>query len=363
MRRALFIITAIVLSNNSCVMHQVNVEGDLLGAAPLLKSFEDRSDETLPIQLHLDEAGRNVRPAPTPYSESYINRQLVANYFSGDIVQSFRASRHFRLDSGANVVIIVRPELLEFTDKDNLTQIPFFLTLGTFPGYGDTKGMMGFTLFDRQRREIIKEYRYPVKHRFLVGWAIALAGPVFALVSERFSMSSNERNPDLSQVVFNQFEADLRSDLARDETLLTHFTIGAKPVYAIGPVEAEEDYAISTRRILEGHFVRSGAIIVEREQMDLVLDELAHSQSGLTESARNRLGHQLNVDRLVSATLTVRPAYSSSYDAHLTVRCISVETNRILWSIEVEDFGLSPESAIDRAMEEIMQELHTKARI
>ena len=92
------------------------------------------------------------------------------------------------------------------------------------------------------------------------------------------------------------------------------------------------------RELVETALLEQQAVLVDRATTDHILSELAFSQTGLTESRRNQVGHLTEADILVFGTLALEST-GGDRRLRLEIRAIEVATGEIVWKEEREVTG------------------------
>lgn len=143
-------------------------------------------------------------------------------------------------------------------------------------------------------------------------------------------------------------------------------------VYAVLPFdnhEGKETAGKILRDSFESAFLQTGFRVVERNQLDRLLEEMSFSASGLTEEDRLRLGEILNADALILGTVTAfdKGSLGSSYPmVGISVRAVDVKTGIILWSGNSQriafDFNKEPEALIHETTKIFVDDLVKKSR-
>lgn len=268
-----------------------------------------------------------------------IDSDIIEGYYSEEIISKFRSSKLFQHNPDANIKIRIHSSIEEIR-KPVLTVIPNFLSIGIIPAITRTYGRLEFEIFDSENLRILKTYKYPVEQRIYFSSSSVILAPILTFFSDRFDHSLIERTFAIMRVAFNNFESDLSEDITKEKTLLEKFTIQKPGVYAIVPSQNFNDieaYEQTLYKELESSLLNRGLKIVERKKLDLLLEEINFSRSGLTENNRNKLGTFLNADKIIFISDYVFSQKEVSPNNHLTsiqftLKCLRVDTGEIVWT-------------------------------
>lgn len=367
--RKLFFTAVLSLFFSHCYLHHANIAGDGYGIKTIINS-QNEIKEQLPIRIefdprekekirqYLERKGQNVE----------ISDNLIATYYSEEIISKFKNSKYFVHTPDANIKIKIISSIEE-------VRVPLFSriaqigTLGLYPAITRTYGRVEFNLFDNDRNKIIKTYKYGIEHRQLEAFSSALLGMILPSFSERFDHSQNERTYAVMRVAFNQFNIDLVNELGTNKEILSRFML-SKPTYYALFLEPKEGMQVSKAEELllsglETMFIDNKLNLVERKKIKKIIEEIKLSQYGLTDSKRQEFGRLVSADNLIEVSnITINSIEKSKGNkSTFSIRCISVETGKILWSETMLINGnenTSNEDLVKSAIESLVRELQLK---
>ncbi|WP_167881421.1 CsgG/HfaB family protein [Leptospira biflexa] len=309
------------------------------GTLPVRVEFD--SSEKAFVKDYLKRKGQNIEVADN----------TIESYFSEEIVAKFRNSKYFSHNSSANMKIRVVTSLEE-VKFPVVSVIAAIGTLGIIPAITRTYGRIQFELFDSSNNKSIRTFKYSIQHRQFLGTSAIFLGSFLPLLSDRFDQSTNERNFAIMRVAFHQFENDLMLELDQDKTLLKKFTSDSNKIYALLPFKENSNSINSVKdqlhSELESQLVKSGLELVERKKLDALLEEIKFSNSGLTASNRITFGKLSNANRIILLEdLVIKdPKNSNQTEIYFTIRCVDVETGKIIWS-KLSKYSSSVSKSID----------------
>ncbi|PJD99047.1 MAG: hypothetical protein CK427_16510 [Leptospira sp.] len=343
----------VVFIGSNCYLHHANIQGDSYGAKAFIFGKEPFFKGTLPIRVEFDSSekafvkeylkrkGQNIE----------VNENTIESYFSDEIVAKFRSSKYFTHNSSANMKIRVASSLEE-VKAPVVSLVANIGTLGIFPAITRTYGRVQFELYDSSKNKSIRIFKYPIQHREFKGTTSIILGSFLPLFSDRFDHSTNERNFAIMRVAFQQFENDLMHELDKDKTLLTKFTSETDKVYALIPIKSKTISIKSSEEklhsALESQFVKSGLNLVERKKIDVLLEEIKFSSTGLTASNRIEFGKLSQADRviLVEDLVINEGRNANKTEINYSIRCVEIETGKIIWS-KISKYTNSESNSID----------------
>lgn len=371
--KKIFLLLVIVSNSFGCYLHHANIQGDSYGAKGLIFGKEPFFNGTLPIRVEFDSSEK-------AYVREYLKRKgqnigvadnTIESYFSEEIVAKFRNSKYFTHNSSANMKIRIVSSLEE-VKSPVISAIAAIGTLGIIPAITRTYGRIQFELFDSSSSRSIRTFKYSIQHREFFGTSTIILGSFLSLFSERFDHSTNERNFAIMRVAFHQFENDLMLELDQDKTLLKKFTSDSNKIYALLPFKENSNSINSVKdqlhSELESQLVKSGLELVERKKLDALLEEIKFSNSGLTASNRIAFGKLSNANRIILLEdLVVKdPKSSNKTEIYFTIRCVDVESGKIIWS-KLSKYSSSESKSIDwhtgHSAREMIYQLQTSGEI
>ncbi|NCN10169.1 MAG: hypothetical protein GW938_10030 [Leptospira sp.] len=363
----------IVINTSACYLHHANIQGDAYGAKEFIFGKDPFFQGTLPVRVEFDSSEK-------AFVKEYLKRKgqnievtdnTIESYFSEEIVAKFRNSKYFTHNSSANMKIRIVSSLEE-VKSPVISLIAAIGTLGIFPAITRTYGRIQFELYDSSKNKSIRTFKYPIQHRQFLGTSAIILGSLLPLFSDRFDHSTNERNFAIMRVAFQQFENDLMLELDKDKTLLKSFTSESNKIYALIPIKNKSSSLKSSadqlHSALESQFVKAGLNLVERKKLDVLLEEIKFSQTGLTASNRIAFGKLSNADRviLVEDFILKEGQSSNKTEIYFSIRCVDVETGKIIWS-KLSKYANSESNSIDwhigLSAREIMYQLQTQGDI
>ncbi|TGL71322.1 hypothetical protein [Leptospira kmetyi] len=329
-----------------CYLHQANVNGDALGTQKLLHKSKNPFIGSVPIRIHFDPTEKHtaVDDLRRKGLNVSISEKDIESYYSTEILSQFRQSPLFILSPNAEILLRIRSSV-EDVRPPVLSYIPFLGTLGLFPLIESTNGRVEFEFFDEKKNQVIRTYKYMIDHRSLFGFVPLVLGPILPALTDRFDHSQNKKTFSIMRVAFQRFERDLKNDLGASQELSSRFIQGEPHHFAFVSLGKTSDpgYEIFSELYgsIEGIFLRHGLSLVERNRLNPVISEIQLSLSGLTESSRLQLGKLLNADRLILMDdfdyVQAPPARSNGNGKiAFSLRCLEVQTGKILWSERVE---------------------------
>ncbi|TGM01686.1 hypothetical protein [Leptospira jelokensis] len=351
--KKIFLTLFVVCHSFGCYLHHANIQGDSYGAKGLIFGKEPFFKGTLPVRVEFDTSEK-------AFVKEYLKRKghnidvgdnTIESYFSEEIVAKFRNSKYFTHNSSANMKIRVLSSLEE-VKFPVISAIAAIGTLGIFPAITRTYGRIQFELFDSSNNKSIRTFKYSVQHREFLGTSAIVLGSFLPLFSERFDHSTNSRNFAIMRVAFHQFENDLMLELDQDKSLLKKFTSDSNKIYALLPFKTNSNSLKSVEdqlhSELESQFVKSGIEMVERKKLDALLEEIKFSNSGLTASNRITFGKLSNANRIILLEdLVIKdPKTSNQTEIYFTIRCVDVESGKIIWS-KLSKYSSSQSNSID----------------
>ncbi|PJZ55533.1 hypothetical protein CH367_18805 [Leptospira barantonii] len=329
-----------------CYLHQANVNGDALGTHRFFHKSKNPFIGSVPIRIHFDpnEKDTAIQDLRRKGLNVSVSNDDVESYYSTEILSQFRKSPLFILNPNAEILLRIKSSV-EDVKPPVLSILPFIGTVGLFPMIESTNGRVEFELYDEKKNQVIRTYKYAVDHRSFFGIAPLFFGPILPALTDRFDHSQNKKTFSIMRVAFQQFEKDLKNDLGQAPELTSRFIQGEPHHFAFVSMGKTGDpgYEIFSELYtsIESIFLRHGLSLVERNRLNPVIAEIQLSLSGLTESSRLQLGKLLNADRLIlmdDFDYVQGPQSSSSKDGKIafSLRCLEVQTGRILWSERVE---------------------------
>ncbi|TGM35017.1 hypothetical protein EHQ91_07040 [Leptospira biflexa] len=351
--KIIFLLLVIFSNSFGCYLHHANIQGDSYGAKGLIFGKEPFFKGTLPVRVEFDSSEK-------AFVKDYLKRKgqnievadnTIESYFSEEIVAKFRNSKYFSHNSSANMKIRVVTSLEE-VKFPVVSVIAAIGTLGIIPAITRTYGRIQFELFDSSNNKSIRTFKYSIQHRQFLGTSAIFLGSFLPLLSDRFDQSTNERNFAIMRVAFHQFENDLMLELDQDKTLLKKFTSDSNKIYALLPFKENSNSINSVKdqlhSELESQLVKSGLELVERKKLDALLEEIKFSNSGLTASNRITFGKLSNANRIILLEdLVIKdPKNSNQTEIYFTIRCVDVETGKIIWS-KLSKYSSSVSKSID----------------
>ncbi|MDF3821603.1 hypothetical protein P3G55_16985 [Leptospira sp. 96542] len=357
-----------------CYLHHANVSGDIYGVKNLVDIGSKKDINNLPIKLefdvnekssikdHLHKKGQNIK----------VEDEIINSYYSEEIISKMRGSKLFNHHPDANIKIRIF-STIEEVKEPVISWFGFIPTFGLFPLITRTYGRVEFEIFDSSKNTLVKTYKYPIHHRMFFGWAPIVLGPILPSFTERFDHSQNQRTFAIMRVAFHQFEKDLYTDIHNDASLKTKFFIDQSSFVALMPLtNIEEDHKVIYPIIfseLESAFLKRGVRLIERQNLDKVLNEIKFSSTGLTESSRNKIGTLLNADRVIAIenlNYTSSSKISSEVKFSFLIKCLEVKTGRIIWSQKINYSSFSAKDLnkhVEAAVYPLISDLRTKGEI
>ncbi len=356
-----------ILTLNQCYLHHANISGDGYGLKTII-NLQNEIKEQLPIRLEFD-------PRQKEKIKEYLKRKgqnvdisndLVDTYYSEEIISKFKNSKYFVHTPDANIKIKIVSSIEEVR-VPIFTRIAQIGTLGLFPAITRTYGRVEFNLFDNDQNKILKTFKYGIEHRELEALSSAALGMILPSFSERFDHSSNEKSFAVMRVAFNQFNIDLVNELGNNKNLLSRFLLSKPNYYALfldpkqsGEVSKIEELLLSK---LETELIDQKLNLVERKKIKRIIEEIKLSQYGLTDSKRLEFGKMLSADSLIEVSNVTLGNNGNLNKMSLSIRCISVESGKILWSETIfadQNNSVSTEELVQFAVEKLVRELQLK---
>lgn len=335
--KLLFIMIQIILLNK-CFLHHANVRDDYYGVKSIIPFTGSGFTSSLPVRVEFDP--REKSQIPKYLKDKGINididPNIVDSWYSEEIISKFRNSRYFINSVDANVKIRIS-STIEEVKAPVITLIAQICTFGIVPALTRTNGRIEFELYDSSSQTVLKNYKYPVEHRYFLGIPPLFLAPVLGLFSERFDHSMNQRTFAIMRVAFQQFEDDLLYDVSNSKNLYSKFTIDKTKATAFlqfPPKSRSEDRILSDiHSAIENGFIGRGMVLVERKKMNLILNEIRLSQLGITDSSRIQIGRLTSAGRIIYASESnVQMEGNKLERISFTLKCIDVNSGSIIWT-------------------------------
>ncbi len=360
--------TVIILFFSKCYLHHANIAGDGYGIKTIISS-QNEIKEQLPIRIEFDPREKEkIREYLRRKGQNVeISNDLIDTYYSEEIISKFKNSKYFVHSPDANIKIKIGSSIEEVR-VPIISRIAQFGTLGLFPAITRIYGRIEFNLFDNDHNKILKTYKYGIEHRQLEAFSSAVLGIILPSFSERFDHSRNEKSYAVMRVAFNQFDIDLVNELGSDKKLLSRFMLSKPTHYALF-LEQKEGVQISKTEelllsALETEFIDHKLNLVERKKIKNIIEEIKLYQYGLTDSKRQEFGKLVSADNLIEVSNITADNSDKSKSNKLifSIRCISVESGKILWSetLFLNNVNSTSEEMVKSAIDKLVRELQLK---